>query len=82
MGDLMETAADVHAIIQRELVCKPCREGQHGDCEAKAEFLPTKEEAGCHCGFFNTEKEARTIMDPRDLPPIGTKCARSGDDHG
>lgn len=76
MGDAMETAAEVHAIIQRDLVCKPCQQGNHVVCRGEAVFIPTKEKTGCHCGYFNTEKEARTVMDPGDLPPMGTRCAR------
>lgn len=73
MGDLMETAADVHAIIQRELCCKPCRDGRHEECTGEATFLPTKETTGCHCGFFGDPHPDRT----RDVGTVGSRCSRS-----
>lgn len=76
MGDAFESAADVHAIIQRKLVCEPCQRGDHVVCRGEAVYIPSGEQTGCHCGFFNTEKEARTVLNIEDLPPMGTRCAR------
>lgn len=73
MGDAMETASEVHAIIQRELCCKPCQEGKHEECTGEAIFIPTKEKTGCHCGFF--------VKNPttRDVGTVGSKCDKKND---